>query len=205
MPKKRKQYKDYDDYIASPEWKAIKKEFYDEYDGLHNICEISLKPIKGTSELHHWNYPKDWSNDSIDNLVLVSRESHQLIHDEYYFVKATSRNRYIQIVQSKYFNKVQSKKMYKRVYSEDEYSSVYNERFLLAKIIAQLNYDKAIKITTDLDFKITSNGNVIENDYLYINGIKLSEFSSSYIKGFCQQEFASRNKYGSDYNVNFNK
>ena len=32
MAKKKKQYKDYQDYLASPEWKALKKSFYKNYE-----------------------------------------------------------------------------------------------------------------------------------------------------------------------------
>jgi len=85
MAKKKKQFKDYQDYLASPEWKALKDEFYDTYEGFNNVCEISGKTIYKEDDdymcLHHWRYASDWNNDSIDNVILVCGSVHDWIHD----------------------------------------------------------------------------------------------------------------------------
>jgi hypothetical protein len=87
MPKKRKQYKDYDDYIASPEWKDIKEEFYSKYEGFVNVCQISGRLISDEDDeymcLHHWRYSKNWNDDNISNLILIGSDTHDWIHSNY--------------------------------------------------------------------------------------------------------------------------
>ena len=34
--------------------------------------------------LHHWRYPKDWNDDSHENLILISCRIHQWLHDGYH-------------------------------------------------------------------------------------------------------------------------
>ena len=86
MATKKKQYKDYQEYLDSPEWKALKEEFYDQHDGFTNVCQISGRTIDRDNDdgeyicLHHWQYPIDWNNDSIENLILVCNDVHDWIH-----------------------------------------------------------------------------------------------------------------------------
>jgi len=85
---KHKKYKNYQDYINSNEWRALKKKFYAQYEGFNDVCEVSGKQIKkGTRNaymcLHHWQYPKDWNDDSIKNLILVCSDVHEWIHSHY--------------------------------------------------------------------------------------------------------------------------
>jgi len=93
MAKNKKQFKDYQDYLASPEWKALKDEFYNKYEGFNNVCQISGRTIDKSNDngdymcLHHWQYPSDWSNDSIENIILVCNDTHNWIHDNGWTLK----------------------------------------------------------------------------------------------------------------------
>lgn len=108
MASKKKQFKDYQDYLNSPEWKALKDEFKKNYTGLKNVCEISLTPAKKDIEFHHWRYPKNWNDDSIDNIIMVRAFVHREIHDspkiKYNGLKK-SRKSTIQILQRRYNSK----------------------------------------------------------------------------------------------------
>lgn len=88
MPKK-KQYKNYQEYLDSPEWRSLKKEFYHSYDGFDNVCQITGTEILKedfTSDtymcLHHWRYPKNWIDGLPDDLILVTNEIHDWLHNE---------------------------------------------------------------------------------------------------------------------------
>ena len=89
MATKKKQYKDYQEYLDSPEWKALKEEFYDQYDGFTNVCQITGCDLDDSDVdsdnymcLHHWRYPKNWNDDSIENLILVRNCTHKWIHED---------------------------------------------------------------------------------------------------------------------------
>ena len=98
MAEKKKQFKDYQDYLNSNEWKALKEEFYAQYDGLKNLCEVSLFKVIGTPHLHHWKYPKNWSDDSVDNLIMVDSEIHKFLHS-IHDISAVNKKQYIQSAQ----------------------------------------------------------------------------------------------------------
>jgi hypothetical protein len=84
MSKKNKRWDSYSDYLKSPEWKAIKEEFYANFGGYNDECEISSEEFEGYRKcllhLHHFKYPKDWANDSWGNLILICSEVHQFVH-----------------------------------------------------------------------------------------------------------------------------
>ncbi len=77
--KTNKTYKDYNEYLNSPKWEQVKKDFYNEYPGYNNVCEISGTKSDNMN-LHHWRYESDWNNDSYDNVILVCKEVHEWIH-----------------------------------------------------------------------------------------------------------------------------
>ena len=75
---KKIQYKDYADYLKSPKWKQIKKEFKDESIFEHE-CFFC---VSGESlQHHHWQYPKDWNDDHYSNLILLCKYHHELTHE----------------------------------------------------------------------------------------------------------------------------
>lgn len=79
MAKQSKTYKDYNEYLNSPKWEQVKQDFYNEYDGYTNVCEIS-GITSDNMNLHHWRYESDWNNDSSDNVILVCKQVHEWIH-----------------------------------------------------------------------------------------------------------------------------
>ncbi len=80
----KKRWDSYADYLKSPEWKQIKKDFVKNNPDWGNVCEISGMECDGGERpnlhFHHWHYPKDWNDDSWENLILVCKEVHDFIH-----------------------------------------------------------------------------------------------------------------------------
>ncbi len=65
----------YDEYInKSSEWKLLRLKAYGRSN---HKCEFCGK--KGAA-VHHIKYPKNYSEDSLDNLVVVCKKHHKLIH-----------------------------------------------------------------------------------------------------------------------------
>jgi len=73
-----KTWDSYGDYLKSKEWKQIKKEYKDLYST--SVCSICSTEGE-TLNHHHWTYPKDWNDDSPDNLILVCEDCHKNIHE----------------------------------------------------------------------------------------------------------------------------
>jgi len=91
------------EYMKSPLWKALRRRFHKEYDGEKMICQVSLSKIIGSPELHHIKYPLTWAADSICNVIMVSRESHQWIHDNLLKRDYTSKEQALNHIQFEYF------------------------------------------------------------------------------------------------------
>jgi len=80
----RVKYKDYADYLKSNKWKDVKEAWYKNNTD-HENCRISLTHIDDEDMvLHHWRYPKDWNDDSHENLILVSVDMHEWIHSNFH-------------------------------------------------------------------------------------------------------------------------
>jgi len=203
MPKKKKQFKDYQDYLNSPEWKKLKNEFHEKYDGLPSVCQVTLEPIDKV-ELHHWNYPKDWNNDSIENLILVSRLAHQFIHDKYDKQKFYSKQEAIQCYQIEWFS---TKNMNEDLARYEKTRTIEGKVIKticdMNKVVCELIYDGLLRLTADVGMKKNQDGYFSDNLSLYINGIKLPKANSQYIIGELRQVYTSREKYGFEYDVNF--
>ena len=72
-------YKTYEDYLTSDKWQMIKKEFR-----ANKYCDDTcfLCYYKGPKVVcHHWRYPKNWNNDSPENLILLCTDCHDTVHD----------------------------------------------------------------------------------------------------------------------------
>jgi hypothetical protein len=84
---KRKTWNSYEDYLKSDKWKQVKADFYANYQGPHNRCEITGNSYEPDNDdnptilhLHHFRYPKDWNDDSWENIILISQDLHADIH-----------------------------------------------------------------------------------------------------------------------------
>lgn len=93
----------HEDYIKSDMWKRLRKSFYKNYIGKKMVCQVSLSKIIGSPELHHIRYPDDWSEDSIDNLIMLSRESHQWVHDNLLKRDYKTKEQALNHIQFEYF------------------------------------------------------------------------------------------------------
>jgi len=76
----RKKFKDYGDYLNSNEWKSIKDDYNKNENSDMCLCcgnefDEDFKP-----NYHHFKYPKDWNDDSWENLIVVCSGCHDLIH-----------------------------------------------------------------------------------------------------------------------------
>jgi hypothetical protein len=83
MSKKRIQYKDYADYLKSEKWKQVKKDYDDsDRDRAHcYFCYSSDITIQSNFNYHHWTYPKDWNDDTHENLIKVCDSCHKVLHE----------------------------------------------------------------------------------------------------------------------------
>ena len=89
MPVKKKvparvQYKDYADYLKSDKWASVKQDYRDhEQTEVCLCCGDDFKDEGLIINYHHFKYPKDWNNDSWENLIVVCEGCHTNIHDSY--------------------------------------------------------------------------------------------------------------------------
>ena len=81
--KEQKRFKDYKEYLESPQWKALRKKTYDrvkEESGCANqTCEVC--DIEDNLQVHHWKYPKDWNDDKTEYHTLVCKDCHETAHN----------------------------------------------------------------------------------------------------------------------------
>lgn len=73
-----KKWKSYADYLKSTEWKVIKADYKEMF--LSSEC-IVCSADEEKLHHHHWNYPKDWNDDSSENLIHVCKDCHKHIHE----------------------------------------------------------------------------------------------------------------------------
>lgn len=80
----RKRFKDYQEYLKSDEWSSVKEYWYSNNND-HATCRVTMTDASDEPMvLHHWRYPKDWNDDSHENLILISCKVHEWIHDNYH-------------------------------------------------------------------------------------------------------------------------
>ena len=84
MPrKKRVEYKDYQDYLNSPAWEQIKKDYADNEKSID--CLICCTPFDAYDDMikahHHFRYPTDWNDDTWQNLICVCQKCHDFLHE----------------------------------------------------------------------------------------------------------------------------
>jgi len=106
------------DYIKSPMWKNLRRSFYRNYIGKKMICQVSLSKIIGAPELHHIRYPMEWADDSIDNIIMVSRGSHQWIHDNLLKRDYDTKEQALNHIQFEYFKQNDARAELSRVKSK---------------------------------------------------------------------------------------
>lgn len=219
MATKKKQYKNYQEYYDSPEWKALKEEFYDQYDGFTNVCQISGRKIdkdNGDGEymsLHHWRYPKDWNNDSIENLILVCNDVSNWIYDHELTLEGdldeetiTSREKCRCELIAKYIA-VQTIDSECDGYQYGRKSAINESNISNAmeinRVICELIFDKKIKLTSDIHTMLREDGVCEVFQGLCLDGVKLPKINSEFMIGMLKQVCQSRSKYGIEYDVNF--
>jgi len=82
---KKQTFENYQDYLNSEKWKQVKEDFNANYSssGWGNVCEVTGEVFEDKSQLHHhhFKYPKDWNEDSPENIVLISKKLHNMIHN----------------------------------------------------------------------------------------------------------------------------
>ena len=64
----------YQEYLESPEWDALRKEAYDRAGGLCELCGGKAEAV------HHTHYPKSLKDDNLSRLVVVCEACHQKLH-----------------------------------------------------------------------------------------------------------------------------
>lgn len=78
----KKRYKNYQEYLESDEWTNLKEEYKKVFNSCScNVCGMPDDLHDEVFNYHHFRYPKDWNNDSIDNLLYVCKKCHDWIHD----------------------------------------------------------------------------------------------------------------------------
>ena len=82
---KKKHYKDYQDYLQSPEWRKLRKKTYTRVKKEYGdtVCEVCGLAEEKTYNVHHWKYPKNWVDDNTDYHVLLCQECHKKWHEIY--------------------------------------------------------------------------------------------------------------------------
>jgi hypothetical protein len=68
------EWKTYEDYLKSPEWKKIRKAVF-ERDAA--TCRLCPNPAE---HAHHWRYPQDWAEDNAENCIVGCADCHARTH-----------------------------------------------------------------------------------------------------------------------------
>ncbi len=81
MPRTKKvQYKDYDDYLKSPEWGMVKQGYRENEDTQRCLLCCHLFDNDTIPHYHHFKYPKNWNDDTWENLIILCNHCHSLAH-----------------------------------------------------------------------------------------------------------------------------
>ncbi len=142
--KKDEKWNDYQEYLQSNNWRNLKEIFYKSFNN-EVYCEICDTDFEGKrKETHHFQYSKNWNDDSIDNLVCVCRDCHRLIHNEFtkedwimgrwenkYHFLYTVKSIYLDIIRDEMSNSEMVKEAYKEIIVDNiinktlKYSEIY--------------------------------------------------------------------------------
>ena len=76
-PPERKTWDSYAEYLKSTEWESIRK---DVKLRDRDACRSCRK--EEDLQCHHWRYPKNWDDDSSENVVLLCKACHEELHPE---------------------------------------------------------------------------------------------------------------------------
>jgi len=80
-PAKKVQYKDYAEYLDSPKWEQVKQDYYENEQVDDCLCcGSNMVECDLIHNFHHFRYPKDWNNDSWENLIIVCETCHETLH-----------------------------------------------------------------------------------------------------------------------------
>lgn len=121
----KERFDSYDDYLKSDKWKYVKKEFNDKHliSGDKDICEVTGRYSEELHH-HHFRYPKDWNDDSPENIVKIDKDIHDIIHDDGLHVDPsnfdkTDRFKYLSYLRREYLNlKEKTIKVYDNDYGD---------------------------------------------------------------------------------------
>jgi hypothetical protein len=82
---KKVQYKDYAEYLKSPEWREVRAEYsQNEQTEECSCCRMEFNSDDDINpNFHHFRYPKDWNDDSWENLLIVCEDCHRELHDRF--------------------------------------------------------------------------------------------------------------------------
>lgn len=96
-------YKNYQEYLKSPAWRAIKKAYSKRFKT--DCCMICHYKSKVSKEFHHHHfvYSKDWNDDSEENLIYICDQCHEVLH---HFIKHDSESIELRDYMSKAFRHI---------------------------------------------------------------------------------------------------
>ena len=73
--KHNEQYKSYDEFLTSPEWKAIRSKVLERAERRCQVCN-SKKSI----QIHHRVYKCEWGKENLNDLIALCSNCHSLFH-----------------------------------------------------------------------------------------------------------------------------
>lgn len=108
MKQIKKKWKNYQDYLQSPEWKKFRKKTIERVKKETNCTEAYCELCGGDDKLqiHHWKYPQDWNDDNQDFHILLCEKCHS---DAHIYIDNNdvfnSRDKFlIKLLKAKYFS-----------------------------------------------------------------------------------------------------
>jgi hypothetical protein len=72
-----RKFKNYQDYLKSDKWSEVKED----YANINNHKYCALCESDEDLQHHHFNYPKDWNDDSHENIIKICNDCHDLAHE----------------------------------------------------------------------------------------------------------------------------
>ncbi len=93
MPAKRKTVKkwaNYEEYLQSAEWKALREEAKERAGRMCENCGANANLV-----VHHWRYPDLLTHDDLENLVTLCRPCHDDLHIDKI---AGTREQYVKLI-----------------------------------------------------------------------------------------------------------
>jgi hypothetical protein len=78
---RKKEYKDYADYLKSPKWRQVKKDYASHEQTDECILCFIMFDDNNKPHYHHYKYSTDWNNDTWENLIIVCDKCHKILHE----------------------------------------------------------------------------------------------------------------------------